>query len=36
MTQEDFEFAKKKKDPVITNLLDQELIQIYGKLNDLL
>jgi DNA-binding transcriptional regulator YhcF (GntR family) len=36
MTQEDFEFAKKKKDSVITNLLDQELIQVYGKLNDLL
>jgi predicted nucleotidyltransferase len=36
MKQEDFEFAKKKKDPVVTNLLDQTLIQAYGDLTDLL
>lgn len=36
MKQEDFEFAKKKKDAVITNLLNQDLIQIYGEINDLL
>jgi len=36
MKQEDFEFAKKKKDPVVTNLLDQKLIQVYGDLTDLL
>jgi DNA-binding transcriptional regulator YhcF (GntR family) len=36
MKQEDFEFAKKKKDEVITNLLSQKLIQVYGELNDLL
>ncbi|MCK9415133.1 hypothetical protein M0Q97_00540 [Candidatus Dojkabacteria bacterium] len=36
MKQEDFEFAKKKKDPVITNLLNQKLIQVYGDLTDLL
>lgn len=36
MKQEDFEFSKKKKDPVITNLLDQKLVQVYGELNDLL
>lgn len=36
MKQEDFEFAKKKKDQVITNLLSQDLIQVYGELNDLL
>jgi predicted nucleotidyltransferase len=36
MKQEDFEFAKKKKDPVVTNLLNQKLIQAYGKLNDIL
>jgi len=36
MNQEDFEFAKKKKDAVITNLLSQDLIQVYGELNDLL
>ena len=36
MKQEDFEFAKKKKDPVVTNLLNQKIIQAYGDLNDLL
>jgi predicted nucleotidyltransferase len=36
MKQEDFEFAKKKKDPVVTNLLNQKLIQVYGNLTDLL
>jgi len=36
MKQEDFEFAKKKKDPIITNLLNQKLIQVYGDLTDLL
>lgn len=36
MKQEDFEFAKKKKDPVINNLLDEKLIQVYGTLTDLL
>jgi predicted nucleotidyltransferase len=36
MKQEDFEFAKKKKDPVITNLLNEKLIQVYGTLSDLL
>lgn len=36
MKQEDFEFAKKKKDPVITNLLEQKLIQVHGDLTDLL
>lgn len=36
MKQEDFEFAKKKKDTVINNLLSQDLIQVYGEINDLL
>jgi DNA-binding transcriptional regulator YhcF (GntR family) len=36
MKQEDFEFAKKKKDVVVTNLLSQDLVQVYGELNDLL
>ena len=36
MKQEDFEFAKKKKDAVIINLLNQDLIQVFGKLSDLL
>jgi DNA-binding transcriptional ArsR family regulator len=36
MKQEDFEFAKKKKDPVINSLLDQKLIQVHGDLTDLL
>ncbi|MCD4756508.1 hypothetical protein K8R20_02755 [bacterium] len=36
MKREDFDFAKKKKDPVIMNLLDQDIILIYGKLNSLL
>jgi len=36
MKQEDFEFAKKKKDPVINNLLNEKLIQVYGTLSDLL
>jgi predicted nucleotidyltransferase len=36
MKQEDFEFAKKKNDAVINNLLSQDLIQVYGQINDLL
>jgi len=36
MKREDFDFAKKKKDPVITNLLSQKLVLIYGHVNNLL
>lgn len=36
MKKEDFEFAKKKKDPVIMNLINENLIQVHGTLSDLL
>lgn len=36
MKKEDFDFAKKKKDDVVMNLLDQNIILIYGTPADLL
>ncbi|MCD4811939.1 hypothetical protein K8R14_05100 [bacterium] len=36
MKREDFDFAKKKKDPVVMNLLNQDIILLYGELNSLL
>ena len=36
MKREDFDFAKKKKDPIIMNLLKQNIVLIYGKPNTLL
>ena len=36
MKKEDFDFAKKKKDPIVMNLLKQDIILIYGNLNALL
>jgi hypothetical protein len=36
MKREDFDFAKKKKDPVVLNLINQNIIIIYGTPNTLL
>lgn len=36
MKKEDFDFAKKKKDPVIMNLLNKKVILVFGELNNLL
>ncbi|HCC68091.1 TPA: hypothetical protein DEP90_02720 [Patescibacteria group bacterium] len=36
MKREDFDFAKKKKDPIVMNLLKQNIVLIYGNPNTLL
>ena len=36
MKREDFDFAKKKKDPIVMNLIKQNIILIYGSSNTLL